>query len=195
MGWAAWQTVVKPKYGNDSRFPRTLRGTLQARHAMMPGPLKVSYRLARESDALQMAVMSRDLVEVGLGWSWRPHRVLDAIHDRDAVAVAAEVEGLLAGFAIMQFDDTEAHLSLLAVSTRWQRRGLGRGLLQWLESSAIVAGIDLIHLEVRCNNHVAQAFYHRQGYRRLSVLPNYYQSREAAVRMCRRLRQAVTGPP
>lgn len=157
--------------------------------------MNVHLRLAQESDALQIAVMSRDLVECGLGWSWRPRRVLGAIRDREAVVVVAEMAHSITGFAIMQFDDSEAHLSLLGVSLRWQRQGCGKRLLIWLQESALVAGIEVINLEVRAANHVAQAFYHDQGYRRIAVIQNYYQDREAAVRMSRRLRQEVTNPP
>ena len=42
-------------------------------------------------------------------------------------------------------------------------------------------------LEVRADNAGARAFYERLGYRRLALLPGYYQGREDALRLERSL--------
>src|ERR1041384_1021480 len=75
------------------------------------------FRLATPADAYEMAVMSRYLVEVGRrGWSWPPERVAKAIRARSTLVVVAEVRSHLVGFAIMEFGEVQAHLSLLAVT-------------------------------------------------------------------------------
>ena len=53
----------------------------------------------------------------------------------------------LAGFGIMKYQDTDAHLMLFAVAPEFRRRGIGNALMDWLETSAITAGIELIWLE------------------------------------------------
>ena len=64
-------------------------------------------RLARDTDAHPIAVMSRCLIEVGLrGWSWDPSRVARAIHNRNTCVAVAEVDHKIAGFAIAEFGDT-----------------------------------------------------------------------------------------
>jgi ribosomal-protein-alanine N-acetyltransferase len=73
------------------------------------------------------------------------------------------------------------------VAPEYQRTGVGRQLLQWLEKCAAVAGIVTIALEVRAANTGAQRFYEGMGYRTLVQLPGYYQGAEAALRMGRRL--------
>src|SRR3954452_20010294 len=94
------------------------------------------FRLATPADAYEIAVMSRYLVEVGLrGWSWPPERVAKAIRARSTLVVVAEVRSHLVGFAIMEFGDVQAHLSLLAVKPSYHRGGIGRGLMEWLEDS------------------------------------------------------------
>jgi len=143
--------------------------------------------LARHPDAIEIAEMSRDLIEHGLAWSWTPARVRRAILGRDCCVLTARREGKIAGFAIMHFGDTVAHLNLLAVGTEHRRQGLGRQLIDWLSASAVEGGVFRIDLEVRETNTEARAFYHSLGFQSLDVVQGYYQGREPALRMSRRL--------
>jgi len=145
--------------------------------------------LARPTDALTLAQMSRDLVESGLGWSWKPSRVLAMIQHPDAVVLLARTRIDTAGFAIMEFHDAHAHLNLLAVKPRHRRAGVGKALIEWLEASARVAGIASIFLEVRANNREAANFYQQLGYRPDKTLEGYYRGREDAIRMVHQLIQ------
>ncbi len=156
----------------------------------MPSPL---YRLACPADAYEIAVMSRYLIEVGLrGWSWPPERVVKAIRARDTNVLAAEVKGHVVGFAIMDFGDTAAHLSLFAVKPSHQRCGIGRRMMGWLEEAALTAGITTVHLELRSNNFSARAFYRLLGYQEMSYIPGYYRGVETAVKMSRDIRRAIS---
>ena len=143
--------------------------------------------LARVRDAPRLAAMSRDLIEQGLGWSWTPARIRQKILCPDNVALIARAGEATTGFAVMYFGLEEARLNLLAVHPDYRRRGIGRRLVQWLEQSALVAGISVVYLEVRAGSHGAQHFYRRLGYRRVQVLHGYYRGREAALRMGRDL--------
>ena len=143
-------------------------------------------RLALPGDAARIAQMSRDYVEDGLRWGWTPARVGHSIRDRATNVVIAEAGADLAGFGIAKYRDDEAHLLLFAVRPEYRRRGIGSGLLRWLESTVITAGIELIFLETRAANSAARAFYAARGYRELVVLPHYYGS-EDAVRIGRDL--------
>lgn len=148
---------------------------------------ELSLRLARPADATTIADLSRDLIEYGLRWRWTPKRVAASIRAPDVNVLVACSHQNIAGFAIMRYGDDVAHLDLLAVSAPYQRAGVGRQLLEWLEKCAVVAGIFDVALEVRAGNQGAQLFYQRMGYRTLVQLPGYYQSIEAAVRMGRNL--------
>src|SRR5688572_9030261 len=144
--------------------------------------------LARTADVVEIARMSRDLVEDGLGWAWTPGRVAKSVRRRDAlVVVARDTTENIAGFAIMRYGDDDAHLDLLAVRPDCRRQGLGRALVEWVEKPAVVAGITAVFLEVREANRAARAFYERLGYRTLGRVAGYYQGREAALRMGREL--------
>ena len=153
----------------------------------MIGNLKLNLQLATPADALEIARMSRDLIEQGLGWSWTPRRVLRSVVDPQTnVVVALNVSNLL-GFGIMKYHEEEAHLLLLAVHPAVVRRGVGSRLLAWLEKAAITAGVGQVYLEVRASNATARAFYRRAGYAEIQHLPGYYQGQEPAVRLAKDL--------
>lgn len=152
-----------------------------------PDPEPFELRLATVADAGALAAMSRDLVETGLGWSWKRPRIIAHIRSPESVVLVAMSGRRLVGFAIMRFGDEEAHLDLLAVRPKYRRAGVGRRLVEWLEKSALVAGISVIYLEVREVNPEAQAFYRRLGYCRAARLAGYYQGQESAILMARDL--------
>lgn len=145
---------------------------------------------AQPTEALELARLSRDLVEHGLPWSWGPKRIAGLIREPDAVVLVARSGPEIAGFATMTYGDRDAHLALLAVTPRWQRTGIGTRLLAWLEETALIAGIERIDLEVRESNADARAFYLRSGYIEGALARGYYRGREHALRMHRRLRSA-----
>jgi ribosomal-protein-alanine N-acetyltransferase len=154
----------------------------------------LTFRLARPSEAREIAEMSRDLVERGLGWSWHPLRVLRAIRSRDINVLLATEHGKLVGFSIMEFGATQAHLALLAVKPSHQRRGVGRRLIEWQIESALTAGIEIVDLELRERNHVARSFYQRLGFIETAYVPGYYRGLETAIRMTRDIRRGGKKP-
>ena len=156
----------------------------------MPDPV---LRLARLADAYLIALMSRNLIETGLrGWSWHPERVARSIRSSSTNALVATIREHMIGFAIMDYRDTHAHLSLFAVSPIHQRRGIGRRMIAWLEESALVAGIATINLELRVDNHAARDFYRKLGFKQTAYIPGYYNGVETALRMSRDIRRQIT---
>ena len=155
---------------------------------------QIGIRLATPRDAQAIALMSRDLVESGLGWKYDAARVLQAIREPDTLAPVACERGRIAGFALMEFGEERAHLVLLAVRPAERRRGIGRLLVEWLVASARVAGIASLHLELRAGNEAARGFYRALGFDETIVVPGYYRGREAALRMIRVLRAAGPVP-
>ena len=149
-----------------------------------------SIRLAKPGDASKIAVMSREYIEAGLSWNWTPHRVGHSIRNRETNVAVATSGNDLGGFGIMKYQDTDAHLMLFAVAPESRRRGVGTALMNWLESSAVTAGIELIWLEARANNAGALAFYGARGYRTLDRMHRYYSGVEDAVRIGKDLTEA-----
>ena len=151
--------------------------------------------LASRDDAASIARLSRDEIERGLDWRWRPPAIRRLIADPEVAVLCARcrIESrsaagiLLGGFGIMEFGNDRAHLVLLAVEPGLRRRGLARRILCWLEKSARTAGIGEIRLEVRVDNTGARQFYAVEGFRRGDYLPGFYQGRKSAYRMIKTL--------
>ncbi|HPE60464.1 MAG TPA: GNAT family N-acetyltransferase [Thiolinea sp.] len=140
-------------------------------------------RLARYEDARCIAEMSRSLIESGLGWSWTPLRVIREIKAGNANVIVAGARNQIMGFAIMRYLEDEARLNLLAVHPRYQRKGIGTHMLQWLEETARVNGNGVVYLETRLGNQTARQFYEAAGYQVVQYIPGYYRRRETAIRM------------
>jgi len=158
------------------------------------GTTDVGLLLACRDDARAMALMSRDLIETGLGWSYPTDRIRRLLDDPEIVSVAARRNEQLAGFGIMRFGDERAHLVLLAVRPAYQRTGIGRRIVAWLLESAAVAGTASVHVELRAQNKSAFAFYQATGFSETMRLTGYYSGRETAIRMLRLLRAPAPAP-
>lgn len=144
---------------------------------------------ARMGDAPLIADMSRRLIEAGLPWSWTPKRVAGHMRQRENMVVIAKADGELVGFIMAHFGSEQVHLTLLGVAQEHQQRGIGRRLIEWVEASALVAGVFTVNLEVRASNYSARRFYGRLGYRELGYSPGYYSGIEDAIKLTRDLRR------
>jgi [ribosomal protein S18]-alanine N-acetyltransferase len=169
--------------------------------------IALEFGLARSNEAVELARMSRDMIEQGLGWRWQAAEIRRLINDPDTVVLCARQRplhdadrparteagnALIAGFGVMHYEFARAHLMLLAVHPDMRRRGIGAHLLHWLERTAMTAGVERIGLEVRALNAGARQFYRDQGYEEREYLPRYYSGLESALRMERRLRRPPT---
>jgi len=140
-------------------------------------------RLAKTSDALIIAEMSRDLIESGLGWSWTPSRVAGEIKELNSNVILALEGNDIIGFAVMTYLNEEAHLNLFGVHPGHRRKGVGTRMVKWLEKTALISGIGAVYLETRLTNQEGRKFYKTLGYKVIQRIPGYYRGRETAVRM------------
>lgn len=158
----------------------------------------IALRLATPGDAQAIALMSRDFIETGLGWRYDAPRIVRALRNRNMVTLVATERGRIVGFGIMDFGEERAHLVLLAVLPTHRRKGVGRRLIEWLTETALTAGIESIHLELRAKNESARRFYAALGFSETYVVPGYYQgsrgNSEGALRMLRVLRRTDAVP-
>lgn len=77
----------------------------------------------------------------------------------------------------------EAHVSTIAVHSKWRGRGLGELLLLNALVISYGASAQLATLEVRRSNIVAQALYRKYLFQIVGERRRYYQGREDAVIM------------
>jgi ribosomal protein S18 acetylase RimI-like enzyme len=114
------------------------------------------------------------------------------MRQRESSAVIARDQNRLAGFILAQYGDESAHIALLGVANEYRRQGIGRHLVQWVEETAIVAGLFLVRLEVRAGKREARNFYAKLGYREIDRVGGYYSGLEDAIKMSRDLRALST---
>ncbi|EFR5813829.1 ribosomal protein S18-alanine N-acetyltransferase [Salmonella enterica] len=95
-------------------------------------------------------------------------------------------DGRMAAFAITQVVLDEATLFNIAVDPDFQRRGLGRILLEHLIDALEKRGVVTLWLEVRASNVAAIALYESLGFNEATIRRNYYptaEGREDAIIM------------
>jgi len=148
----------------------------------------IALRLARDTDAPALAVMSRDLIEIGLGWQYRTKQVAALLRDAETVTVVANDGPRTVGFAVLRVGDERAHLVLLAVGSTHRRRGIGARMTRWLIETAAAAGVASVHVELRAQNQAAYALYRSLEFTETQRVYGYYRGRETAIRMLRTLR-------
>lgn len=158
---------------------------------------------ATARDAAELAVLTRDLIETGLQWRWRPPQIADLIARSDTRVLVVRLPPLntvgerlaqvirpprpIAAFGALSLARPACHLMLLAVSSAHQRLGLGSVLLQRFEQLTRNAGASQIHLEVRAANRGARDFYRNHGFYEHVYVDGYYDGVEAALQMRRRI--------
>ena len=147
--------------------------------------------LASSSDAMAIAELSRDAIEYGLAWRWTARRVARSVRDSETNVVVAREGGRFLGFAIMKYQEEEAHLLLLAVQAPQRRRGVGSALLDWLEATVRAAGMTTIRLETRAGNGAALAFYEHHGFQAIARQNGYYDGVEDALGLVKDLSRAT----
>lgn len=154
---------------------------------------RAAIRLATADDAADIAAMSRDAIEQGLPWTWRPERIARAIRDPDTNVAVIGAPGALQAFGIMSYRGEDAHLLLFAVHHERRREGLGSALLAWLEEVARAAGSRCIRVEARWDNDAGRSFYSEHGYHEQDVQGARYGEGVPGVRFEKWLR--TDGPP
>ena len=108
---------------------------------------------------------------------------------RDSLAAGyqcwmVECGGGAVGYTVVMVAAGEAYLLNLSVARTWQRRGLGRELLNFALKLARNHGAERILLEVRPSNRAAIALYSSAGFTETAVRRGYYPAgsgREDAI--------------
>jgi [ribosomal protein S18]-alanine N-acetyltransferase len=92
----------------------------------------------------------------------------------NSCGLVAEVEGVLAGFAIGHRSGASGHIVTIDVASGHRRSGVGRALLRELVRRLEDSGARRIRLEVDLRNAVAIRFYEGLGFRESRRLRGYY---------------------
>lgn len=97
--------------------------------------------------------------------------------EKSAFFVAREDGQLVGECGLEALPRRMAHRASLSVSvlrSHWGR-GVGTALLEAAIDFAKTHGIELVELQVRCDNHRAIALYRKFGFRRLCAYPGFFK--------------------
>ncbi|MEM1982566.1 MAG: ribosomal protein S18-alanine N-acetyltransferase [Sulfolobales archaeon] len=102
--------------------------------------------------------------------------------------LVCEYRGNVIGYVSAAIDrDGSGHIISIAVDPEYRGRGVGRLLMEAVESKCSKDGINRFKLEVAVSNLVAIKMYSSLGYRVSGVMKNYYPDGEDAYLMIKDL--------
>jgi ribosomal-protein-alanine N-acetyltransferase len=133
------------------------------------GPLRRLEQACFEKDAWPLL----DLIAV-LSWP-------------DVIKLKAVDKGVMIGFVAGDPRPSEAAtwIATIGVDPRYQRRGIGRALLQACEERA---KLPRMKLTVRMSNEGAISLYEKEGYRSVDIWKRYYNDGEDGLVMEKKIR-------
>jgi ribosomal-protein-alanine N-acetyltransferase len=80
----------------------------------------------------------------------------------------------IVGYGGLWLNVDEGHVTTIAVAPEYRGRGIGELLLNGLIDQALTLNTDMLTLEVRVSNIVAQQLYLKYGFRPSGTRPRYY---------------------
>jgi ribosomal protein S18 acetylase RimI-like enzyme len=113
-----------------------------------------------------------------------------------ATLLVADVDGRLAGYALVLYRSGTASARLYSIAVAPGARGLGlaAALLQVAEDAARQRDCIVMRLEVRADNDAAIALYRRRGYRPFGRYLDYYEDHGEALRFQKSLIASARTP-
>jgi ribosomal-protein-alanine N-acetyltransferase len=118
---------------------------------------------------------------------WNRDHFLHEISAPHSYPFVAEYDGHIAGYVCMTSLFEEAQILDIAVDPVQRCRGLARLLMEHAISLALEKGAEVMALEVRETNLAAITLYEKLGFKQVGVRPKYYEGRDDAVLMEKRL--------
>lgn len=104
---------------------------------------------------------------------WSPGNFSDSI-EAGYVCQVLEQDDTLMGYGIMMRSPEEAHVLTLGIAADWQKKGLGKKLLQHFIEYANKQEVKSVFLDVRKSNHGAAQLYKRMGFHHIATRKGYY---------------------
>ncbi len=115
-----------------------------------------------------------DIENVSFEFPWSEDDFIRCLRQRNCIGMVAEHEERVAGFMIYELHRNRLHVLNFAVSSEFQKRGVGRRMIEKLIGKLSSQRRNRIMLEVRETNLAAQLFFRRLGFRAVAVLRDFY---------------------
>ncbi len=141
----------------------------------------VTYREIGEADLADVVAIESEVH----AYPWKLGHFKDALKAGYA-SLLMQWSDQTIGYAIVMIVLDEAHLLNVSIAKSFQRKGLGRQLMQQVIALGQTKACKDLFLEVRESNHAAIRLYESMGFNEMSIRRNYYPAddgREDAILM------------
>ena len=136
-------------------------------------------RTAGPDDAPAVAALEAAVFGID---AWSPAAVREELTGESRWAVvAAEHDGPVVGYAVLQVISETAEVHRVAVAPSFRRKRVGTALLEALLSADWAQGCSEVLLELRADNVAGRRLYERFGFVQLAHRPGYYADRTDAL--------------
>ena len=107
--------------------------------------------------------------------AWPRQCFVDLYRDGRDFFVVAKVGGRVAGYAVACAEKRKAEIASLAVDPEYRRRGVADALMRHTLRELCAAGARRVELMVRTGNTAGAQLYRSLGFRRVRLVPRYYE--------------------
>jgi ribosomal-protein-alanine N-acetyltransferase len=109
--------------------------------------------------------------------AWDVESINQSIEHPASASFIAQVRDplALAGFILGRIAADEAEILSIGVAPEWQRRGVGRKMVEGLVRAARRAEVKRLFLEVATDNTAAVALYAALGFKKVGGRKDYYE--------------------
>jgi ribosomal-protein-alanine N-acetyltransferase len=153
----------------------------------------VIYRLYAPEDFDQLYAVEEACFQPPFRFGRRYMRQL--VNSSNAATWIADQDRRLAGFAIVEWEQTAAYIQTLEVAPDHRGQGIGAELLRRIEGSSRAMGAQTIRLHVDAENAGAIRLYQVQGYLYEGREENYYPWGRAALAYAKPLEIGIVHRP
>jgi glutathione synthase/RimK-type ligase-like ATP-grasp enzyme/ribosomal protein S18 acetylase RimI-like enzyme len=113
--------------------------------------------------------------------------IRNSIKSKNQIVYIAERQGLPAGCAVLFLYKHSLRIYSIAVHPDFQKKGIGKFLLNQITKTAQEKGFEKITLEVETKNERLVKWYQKFSFEKTEFLRNYYGNGETAFRMEKKL--------
>ena len=150
----------------------------------MDEPHIFNIRSMSETDLDAVLAIERDSFQV----PWQREHFGHEMTAPHSFPFVAEYNGIIAGYVCLMSLFEDAQILDIAVAPEHRGRGVARTLMEYAIASAREKEAEVLALEVRSSNTAAIILYERCGFLRTGLRHKYYEGRDDAVLMEKRLK-------
>lgn len=143
----------------------------------------MTYEFLKDEDIKKAAELAYD----ALGEKNAEAALLKEKENKISAYFSAKEKGEFCGYCGIWNICGEGEVISVAVCKKFRRRGVATGLLRCAEDFLREKEAYLINLEVRESNLAAQSLYEKLGFIKVGERKGYYEGKETAVLMTKRL--------